>query len=613
MMKNTEKFTLLHSSLMSIAHNSSFIGRNKNYKIQSVIRSCAQQLAVSRVSVWRFSDNANALICEQLYNHKNNHFEQGLMLKKNDYPHYFAALNENRIIAASHAHTDTRTAEFTEDYLKPLSIMSLLDAPIFLQGKIYGALCIEHCDQIKQWDVAELSYAASIADTISLINEHETWLSAREEMASMRKTDQLTGLLNRRYLQEFIDRDLANPVDDQQQRSLILMGVDGFTDINDDRGHHVADNVLAYLGRQFESLSQHAPLIAARIGGDTFGFWLNHCKNDTLLDQYIAKIKAIYTTAIPVATGNPISLTATLGVITRSHSHLHIEEPILYAEEALKRAKEEGRGSIVFFSDEWINETQIRRELEKEIQQAFTNKQLRAYYQPLVCAKTGLTLGIEALVRWDHPIKGMIPPYKFLTTMTEMGLMRRLGEFMLMQACSDMQKLRQLGIDMQWVSVNLSSEQLYDPSTADNIKQLLQRFDLPCSALELEVVEELISQESDTVKTQLAAIDELGVRLAIDDFGTGYSSLSRLKHLPVSKLKIDKSFVDGLPDTEEDKCIANSIIGLAKGIKVDLVAEGVETQNQADWLTQQGVDYIQGYLYAKPMSFEDLALFCRSQ
>jgi EAL domain-containing protein (putative c-di-GMP-specific phosphodiesterase class I) len=178
---------------------------------------------------------------------------------------------------------------------------------------------------------------------------------------------------------------------------------------------------------------------------------------------------------------------------------------------------------------------------------------------------------------------------------------------MMRQACIDICKLRSAGADIQWVSVNLSADQLYDSELVVDIQRLLKEFSLVGDALELEVVEELIGQDSEMVRAQLQAVAKLGVKLSIDDFGTGFSSLSRLKHLPVSKIKIDKSFVDGLPDSVDDQCIVQSIIGLAKGMNLDIVAEGVECSDQNDWLVAQGCDYIQGYLYARPMSFDSVA------
>jgi len=210
------------------------------------------------------------------------------------------------------------------------------------------------------------------------------------------------------------------------------------------------------------------------------------------------------------------------------------------------------------------------------------------------------------LVRWQHPTQGLITPFHFLPLAAELGLMTRLGSFMMRQACSDISKLRKSGTDVKWVSINLSADQLYNTQLISEVESLLSEFNLPSNVIEFEIIEELISHDSDIVRSQLLAIAKLGIKLSIDDFGTGFSSLSRLKHLPVSKLKIDKSFVDGLPDSVDDQCIAQSIIGLAKGMNLDIVAEGVENLAQGEWLIDHGCDFLQGYFYAKPTNFDSI-------
>ena len=610
-MATTKKFITLHKSLITLTHAYGFIDRDKHYKVQSIVRDCAQQLQVARVSIWHLS--RDTLLCEQLYRRHENDFESGLILYQNDYPNYFKALMEGGLIDANDAHHDSRTAEFSESYLAPLGIMSLLDAPIFVKGALYGVVCIEATGQARKWDIAELAYAAAIADKVSLIIEHENWLTTREEMALIEKTDALTGLANRRHLQIVIEREQAFVNKQENQCALILVGIDGFTQVNEKHGHQTADQILSVLSGRFAALARSDNLLVSRVGGDKFGFWLSRIKQPHHIQNMVDTIASIITAAIEVAGKKAIELTAAMGIAQTPQDGAPLQDPIRCAEVALKRAKQQAPGAQLYFTSQWIDEIKAQRAMETALLLALDEGQLTPHYQPLVLAETGQIVGIEALVRWQHPDKGIIGPYHFLPLLAEMGLMTRLGDYMLEQACKDMQRLEQLGIDMQWISVNLSAEQLYDEKLAQKLESLLLQYHLPSSALELEVVEELISQESELVQTHLQAIDALGIRLAIDDFGTGYSSLSRLKHLPVSKIKIDKSFVDGLPHSEEDQCIARSIIGLAKGIKVKLVAEGVEHQPQADWLRSQGVDYMQGYLYAKALSFDNLVSYCHTQ
>jgi EAL domain-containing protein (putative c-di-GMP-specific phosphodiesterase class I) len=220
---------------------------------------------------------------------------------------------------------------------------------------------------------------------------------------------------------------------------------------------------------------------------------------------------------------------------------------------------------------------------------------------------------LEALVRWEHPIKGVLSPFIFLPIAKRLGLMKEVGDIVLEQACHDIRMFLDKGLNLHRISVNISTEQLFSPGLIELVKRLVKKYQIDFSSLEFEIVEELIAEDSQVLMSQLDALTKLGIALSIDDFGTGYSSLSRLKNLKVSKLKIDKSFVDGLPDDEDDVCIAKSIIGLAKGMGLNLVAEGVETQDQAQWLLKHDCDLLQGYLFSKPIKSSLIEDFIRSK
>lgn len=601
-----EKFVTLHSSLMTLVHADGFINRDKSARLKKILKQCAIQLDVSRVSVWGLSENGDSIQCELLYRRCEDDYEAGLVLLEKDYPSYFKAISQSRIVNVSDAFQDSRTVEFIDGYLTPLNIVSLLDAPIFFRGKIYGVLCIEKTNERVVWDVAEMSYAASIADTISLVNEHENWLEAKQRLDVINSIDSLTDLENRRYFQQRLDADWKNHQESSRVRAMVILGLDDFTRLNDDYGTKVADDILLLLSEKFKALALRERCYISRLGGDTFGFWVPQINNEKTLNNLIEKIITQVNQPLLSINNEPIDVRGSVGVFTYPNKELEVDSPIRCAEVAMARAKVEGRGSVAYFSPQWVKEISARRSKEEEIIAAFDECQLLSYYQPIFSADAKHIVGLEALVRWQHPSKGLMTPFHFLPLVTELGLLARLGRFMMRQACIDICKLRNAGADIQWVSINLSADQLYDSGIVLEIENLLREFNLSSDILELEIVEELISQDSEMVRSQLLAISNLGVKLSIDDFGTGFSSLSRLKHLPVSKLKIDKSFVDGLPESVDDQCIAQSIIGLAKGMNLKIVAEGVENIAQNDWLVAHGCDYIQGYLYARPMDFESI-------
>ncbi|WP_286237574.1 sensor domain-containing phosphodiesterase [Neptuniibacter halophilus] len=591
---------------MSLIHSHGFIDYPRRAKLKRIARACAQQLKISRVGIWKLDPDHQRIQCELLYLLDKDQFLRGTELFREDYPAYFKAITEDRIIRVDDARTDPRTSEFTPDYLTPNNIYSMLDAPIFAAGKLQGVICLEQVGEKRTWDMAEMSYVASLADCISMLNEQETWLKDREQLEFLEQCDPLTGLEKRPYFQKRLDFDLQDSPDPDRVRALILTGLDFFASINDDYGHKVADTLLKVVAEELIKRTNPSTCRLSRLGGDNFAIWFPELESRRQLNDLLEKLKQIGEKPLNVAEGAEIKVSFSTGVVVYPMDSVTLGSPMRCAELAMYRAKQEDRGGVKYFSAEWLDQMQIRRSLESELIAALDSDQLVAHYQPIYASESLQVIGLEALVRWAHPEKGCIPPAHFLPLAKKLGLMGRLGHYMLHQACRDIKSIRETHPGVKWVSVNISSEQLYDPALSEEIQCILQEYQLPAESLELEIVEELISQDSALVRSQLESLSDLGIRLAIDDFGTGYSSLSRLKHMPVTKLKIDKSFVDGLPDSEDDRCITQSIMGLAKGLQLELVAEGVETERQAEYLRQAGCEYMQGFLFARPMPLSKL-------
>lgn len=606
----TEKFIRLHKSLMALSHASGFIDRPRVNQLRQLLKACAEALEVSRVSVWRLDGRQQAIECELLYVLQDDSYQSGTRLYRTDFPRYFEALAQNRLIDAEAAGDDLRTSEFYQPYLKPHDIRSMLDAPIFAGGKLFGVLCLEQVGAERQWDMAELSYTAAVADTVSLLNEQQLWMAEREQLQFLEQFDLLTGLEKRSNFNQRLELDLTRNATEQRTRALILLGIDYFSYINDSLGHAAADSVLVDLAQHLQQVALPAKSRLARVAGDIFAVWLPDLDSTRQLEQLLNQLQAFAQEPLGNDRGKT-NLSLSAGVVVYNDGQDSVRSPMRCAEVALQRAKEQARGSVVYFSEQWLEQMVQRRTLEAEMLQAIEHNQFLPFYQPIICARSGQCVGFEALIRWHHPERGLISPAAFLPLAKKLGLMCRLGSLMLQHACADLHRLRTAFGCGYWVSVNLAAEQLYSSSLVQEIDQLLNRFDLPPDALELEIVEELISQDSALVRAQISAMSALGLKLAIDDFGTGYSSLARLKDMPVSKLKIDKSFVDGLPGVEHDRCISESIIGLAKGLRLQLVAEGVENVAQVEYLSAVGCDYLQGFHFARPMPLEELEAFLK--
>lgn len=602
------KLIELHKSLMVMRYGDTYGDVSRELKLRRIIRFCAERLDVKRVGIWAMNGDRDQIRCEALYLRDREEYQEGMLLLEKDYPVYFEAIHDDRLINADDACQDPRTREFADTYLKPHGISSMLDAPIFAGGQLVGVLCIEHVGPRRHWDLADISYAAAVADTISTINEQELWEQARLQTEFLEQYDSLTGLVNRYVFQQRIDRDVQDHPRDPHV--LVLLGLDGFTALNDKYGQQQADQVLRSLGQRFQDSVSGESCLAARLGGDVFGFWLTEVRDTLQVDELLATIRWVLEEPVQTEEGTTIQVDGTMGVFSYPYEGEGMPDPVRGAEIAMRNAKKDEPGSVGYFSAKWYQQLLQKQKQAEELMQAFEARQLRAFYQPIMGGvEVQSRIGLEALVRWQHPERGILAPGHFLALVAELGLMKRLGDFMLRQACEDARNLRQKGHRLGWISVNLSAEQLYSPTLVEDVQRLLQEYELPGDCLELEIVEELIGRDSELVLAQLRGLSALGVSLSIDDFGTGYSSLSRLKDLPVSKLKVDKSFVDGLPHSEDDQCITRSIIGLAKAMRLQLVAEGVETLAQAEWLRQEAIDYLQGYLFAKPMSLNDTESF----
>jgi predicted signal transduction protein with EAL and GGDEF domain len=305
-------------------------------------------------------------------------------------------------------------------------------------------------------------------------------------------------------------------------------------------------------------------------------------------------------------TGHSISVGASLGICHLPGDCQTTEELLRGAEAAMYNAKQRGRDQACFFDSSIQVTARSRFVLENELRAAISNHTLEVFYQPIMSAAGMKLESLEALVRWQHPQRGWLSPIEFLGIARSGGLMYALGECVLRRVCEHWQQAHNQGITLPEISVNLAAEQVSIPELPSLIRETCHEYGVPVSALHFEVTEDSIQGDFNSLNSILEELVADGASLSIDDFGTGYSSLSRLKSLPFSRIKIDRSFISQLPDDEDDCAITLSIIGLARGLGLSVVAEGVETEAHEQWLFQRGCDYLQGYRYSRPLPFEAL-------
>lgn len=604
LMHDTDTFVTFHKALTELSHSPAFIDKKRPQKLAGLTALCARLLNVDRVSVWRFPEERDRIESEWLHTADSATGDKS-SLYQSDNPEYFSALETERVLSVRDAQTDPRTQRFAPDYLIPLNILSMLDAPVFDGARLSGVVCLESTHQ-RDWTLPEISFVIAIADTISLINTHEAWFHSQRALEYVTRYDSLTGLSNIESLRDRIGH-LADKIERRGLGSLALIwiDVDRLKSINDGLGPQVGDNVIAEVGRRLKKLSVPGKDALARIGGDEYALIVrNHTMRDSL-ELTASRIRQEINKPIRL-NGHSITVGASLGICHLPADCETTEELLRGAEGAMYNAKQRGRDQACFFDSSIQVTARSRFVLENELRAAISDHTLEVFYQPIM-STAGMKLeSLEALVRWHHPQRGWLSPIEFLEIARSGGLMYALGECVLRRVCEHWQQAHDQGITLPEISVNLAAEQVLVPELPSLIRETCQEHGMPVSALHFEVTEDSIQGDFSSLNSILEELVADGASLSIDDFGTGYSSLSRLKSLPFSRIKIDRSFINQLPDDEDDCAITLSIIGLARGLGLSVVAEGVETEAHEQWLFQQGCDYLQGYRYSKPLPFNAL-------
>lgn len=417
--------------------------------------------------------------------------------------------------------------------------------------------------------------------------------------------DPLTDLPNRWLMRQELMRAMDKAVLGKYKLALIVIDIDRFKNINDSLGHALGDKVLQELGKRMEACVEQKSFVA-RMGGDEFVLLIEPVSNYKALANLAQSLLKQINKPI-IIEGHRLVMTASIGVALYPEHGINQDTLLRHADIAMYQAKARGRNRYCFYSRTMGEQVIDRLQLEKDLARAIENEQgFFLVYQPQWDLSTGKIVGCEALLRWRHPVRGLIQPLEFVPLAEETGLIQSLGDWVLRSVLAQASAWQAQGLPAISMAVNLSTAQL-NANLPKQIKKLLEVHQLPASLLELEVTETLLMTAQNEAITILSELKTTGVRIALDDFGTGYSSLSYLSRLPLNVLKIDKSFVDGLPNRKDDVVIAQLIIRMADELDIITLAEGVETQEQLDFLKEAGCHLIQGYLLARPLPPEEVA------
>ncbi|GAC1033967.1 GGDEF and EAL domain-containing protein [Pseudomonas sp. No.21] len=434
---------------------------------------------------------------------------------------------------------------------------------------------------------------------------------AEERLRYLSHYDELTGLANRTLFKDRLHE--ASQRARQSGRSLALLHIDldRFKVLNDSLGHEVADQLLRQMSRRLAQAAPEADTIA-RLSGDEFAVILDAYGSLSSLARTASRLLTKLRTPMTVG-GEELVVSASLGISLLPDNAREISTLISQANMAMQHAKHLGGNTFQFFTDNLQACTLERLQMETQLRKAIDEGQLEVFYQPKLCLADDSLNAAEALVRWRHPQLGLVPPGDFIGLAEETGLIAPIGEFVLRQACLQAREWQRQGLADIRVSVNLSGHQLRQGNLTSLVRQVLDETGLSPRLLELELTESHLLENVEHVIATFRQLRELGVKLAIDDFGTGYSSLSYLKRFPVDYVKIDQTFIRDLSSGGEDAAITRAIIAMAHGLELKVVAEGVETQAQMDFLKTQGCDEIQGYLISPPVEAPVFAALLKEQ
>ncbi len=410
--------------------------------------------------------------------------------------------------------------------------------------------------------------------------------------------DSLTGLPNRILFLDRLKQAIRHAKSGNLNVTILFLDLDRFKEINDTFGHEVGDKLIKEVANKLVLCAREEDTVA-RLGGDEFTIIL---ENRTQQETIVMAKRIIEVMQEPIVIDKQeIYATFSIGISSFPDDGNSATILLRNADTAMYKAKDNGKNSYQFYNSKMTELAFERVILESSLRKAIDENEFVTYYQPKINAKSGKVIGLEALIRWNHPELGLVPPMQFITLAEDIGLIKYIDQWMMMNAMKTMKKFQEEGIETGVLSLNVSMKQLENKKFIEHLKKLIIEIDFDTQYLELEITESQIMKNPESAIYTLNNIRNLGIKISVDDFGTGYSSLSYLKRLPINNLKIDRAFIKDAHKDEDDAAIVRVIIALARSLKLNYIAEGVETQKQLDFLDKEGCYYIQGYFYSKPL------------
>ena len=487
---------------------------------------------------------------------------------------------------------------------------SLIRATIISNRLVPSAVQIVHLDALAKivcFDIGMALNAYYQGDKSGLILNQDDYLNNLDQLSIQRNYDSLTGLRNRQSFKNQISRILHIAEAKSSTIALIKLGLDHFKNLNDIEGYETGDMALREIGTGIQS-RLHKEDLVAYWGGDSFIIALNDIGRTTNIDRVCSDIAAIVNKSV-VKNGKQLHLTCSMGIALYPQDGNNLESLLKYSDSAMTLAKDLGGNKFQFYNKQMDAQLNERISIANDICSAIEANQFCLHYQPVADLQSGEVVGMEALVRWLHPTRGLMPPAQFISIAEEFSCINKLGEWIIRLACMDIQKWREQGISVPRISINVSPLQLLDPEFLHCLLAILTEFDVRPQAITLEITESVLMHHDEGMEILLKEFKAKKFNLAMDDFGTGYSALQYLKHYPFDYVKIDQSFVRNILEDSNDAAIACAVIAMAHSMGIKVIAEGVESELQIQFLSQSMCDQIQGYYLAKPLPAQEAAQF----
>jgi diguanylate cyclase (GGDEF)-like protein/PAS domain S-box-containing protein len=576
---------------------------NLNSALKVILKAATKALDAHRCAYWEIGDTPAGNRCVMAYDEEKQNFVADAPGDPASADVLHALLQQTRLnthpLTFADVDLDPRAALFCE-YFHAAGIKAAIMVPVQRAGQNTGMLILAQLAEARAWRKDESEFAANVAGLVSLIFVQVDRNRAEAQLRHIAHHDDLTGLPNRHFLFDQGDDILPKVTMTSPSLAAFFIDLDGFKQVNDNYGHATGDDLLRAAAMRLRNVVRKDDILV-RLGGDEFMLLARN-----LTDLHVAEDIA---TQIVDAMhgrfclqGRELQISASVGIALYPHDGHDIETLMKKADIAMYNAKAGGRDQYRLFTPMLDELMQGRQTLEEELQRAIEEHELQHYYQPQIDLRTGQVRSVEALLRWHHPRHGMLLPAHFLPLAEQSGLIHRISEWVLNDACEQLRIWRTQGLGRLGIAINLSASQLMDQSLLPILEAALDRSGVTGEEIELEIKESTAMQHNTMTASLLDRITDMHIGLSIDDFGTGYSNMAYLRRYPVHKVKIDRSFVSGLPGETDDRAITDAIISMAQPLGLDVVAEGVETEQQVDYLRNNGCDIAQGFFFTQPLT-----------